>query len=149
MAKLYWQFAPSIGHYLFETNQSREQISLCGRKGVGLYFHKSHSINAFSIIIQHWLHKFGWLISCLCWGYCSSTHRLWTCPAPCTSGGGRTGTGFCSLCPPRSSSAGDTGNLSHSTETAGRNPGNYLMWNRILIRLIILPTLHPSHVMTP
>ena len=53
MAKLYWQFAPSIGRYLFETSQSREHISLCGRKGVGFYFHKSHSINVFSIIIEH------------------------------------------------------------------------------------------------
>ena len=109
----------------------------------------SHPYLTITQIVGNLLHKFGWLISCLCWGDCSGTHRLWTCPVPCTSGGGRTGTGFCSLCPPRSSSAGDTGNLSHSTETAGRNPGNYLMWNMILIRLIIFPTLHPSHVMTP
>ena len=46
-------------------------------KGVGLYFHKSHSINAFSIIIKHWLHKFGWLISSLCWGYTTPCYRDW------------------------------------------------------------------------
>ena len=41
---------------------SRELNSLCGRKGVDFCFHKSHSINLLSIITEHWLHKFGWLI---------------------------------------------------------------------------------------
>ena len=122
-----------MGHYLLETNQSREWSSLCGRKGVGFYFHKSHSINTFSIIIEHWLHKFCWLISCLFCGCCCSlqklrTHHLWTCRAPYTSEGGRTGTGSCSLCPPRSSSAGDTGSWSHWTGIAERSPASKLYY---------------------